>query len=167
MPATPRRILGIDPSLRATGLAVIETTGARATVTRRATVRIPAAWPHSRALLRLRQAVEACLAEETPAAAAIESPFFSRNARTALALGEARGVIIAACAAAGVPVFEYAPRAVKRAVTGRGAAPKEQVQRMIRALTGYEGEATEDETDAIAAALCHAHRRAGDAGREV
>lgn len=167
MPVSPRRILGMDPSLRATGLAIVETAGGRATVVCRETVRIPASWTHSRALHRLRQAVEARLASEAPAAAAIESPFFSRNARTALALGEARGVLLAACAAAGVPVFEYAPRAVKRAVTGRGEAPKEQVQRMVRALTGFESDATEDETDAIAAAICHAYRRDGAAGREV
>ena len=163
----PQRILGVDPSLRASGIAVIETAGGAASVRHWETVRNPPALRHSECLRRLHDAIAARLAADRPAAAAIESLFFSRNVRTAITLGEVRGVILACCAAAKVPVFEYAPRDVKRAVTGRGEASKEQVQRMVRALTGFRGQATEDETDAMAVALCHAQRRGPDAGREL
>lgn len=161
----PQRILGVDPSLRASGLAVIEVApGGVASVRRCQTVRNPPALSHAECLRRLWEALQALLDADVPSAAAIESLFFSRNVRTAIALGEVRGVILACCAAADVPVFEYAPRDVKRAVTGRGDASKEQVHRMVRALTGFDGFAGEDETDALAVALCHVQRAAGPAG---
>jgi len=166
----PQRILGVDPSLRASGVAVVETANGAMAVRHRETLRNPPALRHSECLRRLRDAIETRLAADRPQAAAIESLFFSRNVRTAIALGEVRGVILACCAAAGVPVFEYAPRDVKRAVTGRGEASKEQVERMVRALTGFRDAATEDETDAIAVALCHAQRHGRDGanvGREL
>lgn len=165
-----QRVLGLDPSLRATGLAVVETADGQAIVVARETARCPSAWPHSRCLRKLREIIEKVINESRPSAAAIESLFFSRNVRTAMALGEARGVILAACASRDVPVFEYAPREVKRAVTGHGGATKEQVRRMIRVLTGFAGEMSEDESDALAVALCHAHRFRGahrDAARSV
>ncbi len=156
-----QRVLGLDPSLRATGLAVIETSDARTRVVWRKTARCPATWPHSRCLRKLREAVVEAIDAAHPSAAALESLFFSRNVRTAISLGEARGVILAACAEREVPVFEYAPRDVKRAVTGHGGATKEQVRRMIRVLTDLSGETSEDESDALAVALCHAHRSRG------
>lgn len=160
MTRTPRRILGLDPSLRGTGLAVVAASGGAFSAICSETVRNPAAWPHSRCLQRIREVAEACIDRERPDAAAIESPFLGRNARTTITLGEVRGVLLAVCAAREVPVYEYAPGAVKRAVTGRGEAPKEQVRRMIQALTGFRGEAGEDEYDAMAVAICHGHRSA-------
>ncbi len=159
-----QRILGLDPSLRGTGMAVIELSGERVTVIAWTTVRNPAPWPHSRCLRRLFETLGEQISAHRPNAAAVESPFFGRNARTAMALGEARGAILAACATRDLPVYEYAPRQVKLAVAGRGSATKEQVQHMMRVLTGFQEEASEDEIDAMAVALCHAHR-ARPAGR--
>ncbi|MGQ9660780.1 MAG: crossover junction endodeoxyribonuclease RuvC, partial [Kiritimatiellia bacterium] len=91
--------------------------------------------------------------------AAIEGGFYCKNVRTALLLGEARGVAIAACAAHGLPVYEYAPRRVKQAIVGFGAADKVQVRRMVARLLALSREPHEDEGDALALAICHLHDR--------
>lgn len=89
----------------------------------------------------------------------MEGTFFAKNAKTAMILGQARGVVLAACARAGLPVFEYSPRAVKQAVTGTGTARKEQVGRMVVRLLGLTDLPQEDAGDALAIALCHTHQR--------
>jgi len=93
-----------------------------------------------------------------PEVAAVEGIFFCRNARVALSLGEARGVIIEMLAERGCPVYEYAPRRVKQSVTGRGGAAKEAVQFMIRAMLSLRETPPEDAADALALAVCHAHQ---------
>ena len=98
------------------------------------------------------------MAEIVPQALATEELFFSRNARTAFAVGQARGVVLLAAAHAGVPVFEYTPLQVKQAVAGYGKAPKEQVQEMVRVLLGLpETPKPDDVADALAVAICHLH----------
>ncbi len=97
------------------------------------------------------------LARHAPDAAALESLFIGLDPRAILAVGQARGVALAACGAAGVASAEYAPAQVKRAVCGFGRAPKEQVGRMIVAILGLEGQPpSEHAADALAVALCHA-----------
>lgn len=92
-----------------------------------------------------------------PDAVALEGGFFCKNVKTAVILGEARGVVIAACAGAGVPVYEYSPRRVKQAVVGFGNAGKEQVQKMVMAILRLDEKPHEDAADALAIALCHLH----------
>ncbi len=150
-------ILGLDTALRCSGYAVIRRSGGGWTVDDLGRIRNPAARPVAAALLHLHEAVSDLLRRHVPAAVAIEGVFHARNARTALALGQARGAVLVACAAARVPVYEYSPREVKRGVTGRGQADKSQVARMVQAILGLPEPPPSDAADAIAIALCHAH----------
>ncbi|MFA5043842.1 MAG: crossover junction endodeoxyribonuclease RuvC [Kiritimatiellia bacterium] len=151
------RILGVDTSLRSTGLGLIQVRGSRLEVVEQALVKNPAAWSLSRCLVHLYAAVGEILERGKPGVVAIEGVFFCKNVRTAVILGEARGVVIAACAAAGAPVYEYSPRRVKQAVAGFGGAGKDQVIRMVTALLGLREAPAEDAADALAIAICHAH----------
>ena len=96
-----------------------------------------------------------------PEAVAIEGVFFCKNAATVVKLGEARGAVIALCAGNNLPVYEYAPRRVKQSVVGFGGAEKEQVRKMVMTLLALREEPREDESDALAIALCHLHSRTG------
>ena len=153
------KVLGIDASLRGTGLAVIELEGSRLAARHWEVVKMPPKAPHSECLRTIRARMDAVLAEHRPAAAAVEGGFFFKNAKVAMVLGEVRGVAIASCAAAGVPVFEYSTRRAKQNVTGWGAAPKEQVAKMVKAVLGLAEIPPADATDAFALALCHAQTR--------
>ncbi len=155
------KVLGIDASLRGTGLAVIEQQGSRTASRHWEVVKIGARAPHSECLRTIRERLDAVLAAHRPEAAALEGGFFFKNAKVALVLGEVRGVAIACCAAAGVPVFEYSPRRAKQNITGWGAAPKEQVARMVMAVLGLSEAPPPDATDALALALCHAQSGRG------
>ena len=155
------KVLGIDASLRGTGLAVIEQAGSRAVARHWEVAKIAPKVPHSACLKTIRDRIDAVLAAHRPDAAAIEGGFFFKNPKVALVLGEVRGVAIACCAAAGVPVFEYSPRRAKQNVTGWGAAPKEQVAKMVKAVLGLDEIPPPDATDALALALCHAQTRRG------
>ena len=153
------RVIGIDTSLRSTGLGIVEARGSVFTVIEHGRIHNPAALPHSACLHRLDTALRETLARVRPDVAAIEDIFFAKNARTAMILGEARGVVIAACTAAGLPVFEYPPRRVKQAVSGSGAAEKAQVRRMVMTILGMADEPQEDAGDALAIAICHLNTR--------
>lgn len=155
------RVLGIDTSLRGTGLGLVAGRGTAMRALWHATLRIPARVPLSECLLTIRRDVSAALAALSPAAAAIEGIFFCKFAKTALLLGHARGVVVACCAEAGVPVYEYEPRRVKQAVVGYGAAPKEQMQRMMGSMLRLATPPPEDEADALALAVCHLHNATG------
>lgn len=155
------RILGIDASLRSTGLGVIETAAGRLRAVEFGTVRNAQSVPHSQCLKRLYEELSALLLRAKPDAAALEGGFYFKNAKTALILGEVRGVAIAACAAAGVPVYEYSPRLVKQGLTGSGGATKQQVEKMVMAILGVTGKLQEDAADALAIAICHAHGQTG------
>jgi len=155
------KVLGIDPSLRGTGLAVIEQKGSRTVARHWEVVKISAKAPHSECLGTIRARVDALLDEYTPDSASIEGGFFFKNAKVAMVLGEVRGVVIACCSAAGVPVYEYSPRKAKQNITGWGAAPKDQVARMVVSVLGLEETPPPDATDALALALCHAQSNQG------
>ena len=155
------KVLGIDASLRGTGLAVIERTGSRTEARHWEVVKLPAKARHSECLRKIRERVDAVLAAHAPDAAAMEGGFFFKNAKVAMVLGEVRGVAIASCAAAGVPTYEYSPRRAKQNVTGWGAAPKEQVAKMVTAVLGLAEAPPPDAADAFSIALCHAQSSRG------
>ncbi len=151
------RVLGVDTSLRCSGYGIVETSGTRFRALACGVVRNPASRPLSACLAALDEAMRALIAEHRPDAVAVEGIFFCKNVRTALILGHARGVVVAAAASAKVPVFEHEPRRVKQAVVGYGAADKSQVGRMVARLLGLATPPEpEDAADALAIALCHA-----------
>jgi crossover junction endodeoxyribonuclease RuvC len=160
------RILGVDTSLRSTGTAVVEADGNRLVAVADRLLKMGRTWPISRCLLELRDGVTEMIAEHQPEAVSFEGAFFSKNARTAMVLGQARGVVIATAAGAGLPIFEYAPRRVKQAVVGYGAASKEQVSTMVMRLLHLPDMPQEDVGDAYAMAICHLHNRTGYAATE-
>jgi crossover junction endodeoxyribonuclease RuvC len=140
---------------------VVESRGTRLVSVEFGPVRTPARRPVSECLTRLAAGLREVIARTQPAAAGIEGAFYFKNARTAMVLGQARGVAIAACAELGVPVYEYAPRRVKQAVVGYGGASKEQVRRMVMSLLALEEEPQEDAGDALALAICHINSTSG------
>ena len=155
------RVLGVDTALRCTGVGVLEACAAGAPrVLEYGVLRYPAARARSACLAHLQTGIARLLERHAPDAVAIEGVFFSRNARTAVILGEARGAVIAAAAQAGIPVFEYAPRRVKQALTGWGAADKTQVAKMVGALCRLHPPPADDAADALAIALCHLQQAA-------
>lgn len=151
------RILGIDPGSRYCGYGLIVHGGLGKIAYRECGVIEPKL---SAALeLRLGELLGelVTLIEETkPHALAVEGVFAGKNARTAFSLGQARGVVLAVAGAQRLPVFEYAPATVKRAVAGNGNASKQQVSRMVRALCGLQSTPRVDATDALAIAITHA-----------
>lgn len=149
--------MGMDMSLRSSGLAVIESSGSALKAVEYRLVKNSPARLISQCLLHIFRDVADILGRCRPDAAAIEGVFFCKNFKTAVALGQARGAAIAACAAAGVPVYEYAPRRVKQAVVGCGAAGKEQVKKMAMLILNLKDEPGGDAADALAIAICHAH----------
>jgi len=155
------RVIGIDASLRSTGIGVVESQGSRLTLVEFATVHNPASRSHSECLSLIFRELAAVVDRCKPQAAAIEGGFYFKNAKTALVLGEVRGVVISASATAGVPIYEYSPRLVKQALTGFGAAQKEQVAKMVNRILGVSGDIQEDAADALAIAICHIQSQTG------
>ncbi len=152
----PVRILGVDTSLRSTGVGVLVSDGIRHRASTYGTITAPKSWPLSRCLANLQQQLRELIQNEKPDQVAVEGIFFCKNVKTAVILGEARGVVIATCADAGLPVMEYAPRRVKQAVVGRGNADKDQVAFMVKNLLALETPPQNDAADALAIAYCHA-----------
>jgi len=156
-PAFQGRVLGIDPSLRGTGLALIEFAPGRQPVLLRCqTVRIAAKLSMAHCLGEIHKAVTAFVAEFAPRHVALEQTIFVQNFQTAQILGAARGAAIAAAALQTREVFEYAPLRVKQAVTGRGHASKQQMARTVMSMLGHGRTLALDEADAAGVALCHA-----------
>lgn len=151
------RILGIDPGLQKTGWGVIECEGNRLRFVACGLVRTPAQMPLYARLAILDDGLGKAIAAWTPGVAAIEETFMNNNAASALKLGQARGVCIAAAARPGLAVYEYAANLVKKSVTGTGHAAKAQIGLMIRTLLPRTGAIGADEADALAVAVCHAH----------
>ena len=162
------RILGIDPGSRFTGWGLLQREGNRTRYLCSGTLRLRREDSLPERLVQLSDGIEALLAEHRPDQCALEQIFTAKNARSALVLGHARGVIVCAVARQGLPVHEYTPAQVKQAVVGVGRASKEQMQQMVALLLGLRaGEAgpepsrrgrglQEDEADALAVALTHA-----------
>jgi crossover junction endodeoxyribonuclease RuvC len=152
------RVLGVDPAMAgATGYGVVEFCGARIRALSFGALRLPARALMPERLRGIHSLIAGLLAEFRPDAIAVESVFTALNMRTALKLAEIRGVVLLAAAQAGVPAHSYSPREVKVSVTGYGAASKEQMQQMVRALLNLrECPEPPDAADAIAVAMCHA-----------
>jgi crossover junction endodeoxyribonuclease RuvC len=148
--------LGIDPGTAITGYGLVEGRGDGLTLVECGIITTPAGDPLPRRLQTIYAALTSLVQQHHPADAAIEELFFSRNARTALAVGHARGVAMLAVAMMGLPIFEYTPLQVKQAVTGYGRADKAQVQAMVRVLLGLATiPQPDDAADAVAIAICH------------
>jgi crossover junction endodeoxyribonuclease RuvC len=153
------RILGLDPGSRRTGYGVIERRGADWVHVAHGCVTVTAAEETLAERLRvIFEGLRELIAAHAPGEVAIERVFVNRNVDSALKLGQARGAALCAVPK-GLPVFEYAPRAIKLALVGSGAAEKVQVAHMIRTLLGLQGRVTADAADALAVAVCHAHSR--------
>jgi crossover junction endodeoxyribonuclease RuvC len=153
----PMRVLGIDPGSRRCGYGVVARDGGRLTVVESG-VLAPGARPMAERLALLLEGLGEVIARTRPAEVSIEQIYAGISPRSALALGQARGVAMAVAARAGLPVFEYQPSEVKLAFTGSGRAGKEQMMRTARALLGVSAELS-DEADAVALAVCHLARR--------
>jgi crossover junction endodeoxyribonuclease RuvC len=152
------RVLGIDPGIAITGYGVVEEIQGELSLLTTGVIRTPADQSLSTRLQLIYRAVKELAGEWNPTTAAVEELFFSRNARTAMSVGHARGVALLALADAGLDVAEYAPLAVKQAVTGYGGADKGQMQEMVRLLLGLtEIPRPDDAADALAVAICHLH----------
>ncbi len=148
-------VLGLDPGTRRAGFAVLELAGGTVKSRALGSLTVPAGWPLLRRLARLGQEMDALLRKHRPDEVSVEQGIYAQNVRTALVLGQARGVLLYAAASAGIAVHEYSPREVKRAVSGNGNASKEQVQGMVRRLLGLSRTPGADAADAAALALCH------------
>ncbi len=153
---THRVILGVDPSLRGTGFGVIQLgkPGPRALAYGK--VSCPPAWPHSRCLLRIAEALREVIRKHHPTLCVIEGLFYAQNLQTALTMGEARGAALAVIAEGGMEIYEMAPRKVKQAIVGYGAAQKIAVAKMVQRMLHLTEVPTADAADALALALAHA-----------
>jgi crossover junction endodeoxyribonuclease RuvC len=159
-------ILGIDPGLNRCGWGLILSEGVRLSHVAHGVITPPKQDQLANRLANLFEALCGVIDEHKPQQAAVEETFVNSNARAALALGQARGVALAAAARCGVLVGEYAPATIKKAVVGSGQADKTQIAFMVRRLLPTAGDVTADAADALAIAICHsAHgsfqRRAG------
>lgn len=151
-------ILGIDPGTAITGFGLVEYRGNRFSMVECGCIRTRAGLPLAQRLQILYQALLNTIGQYNPAHVAVEELFFNNNARTALAVGHARGVILLAAAQSGLPVFEYTPLQVKQAVAGFGRAAKTQVQYMVKTILCLPSvPGPDDVADALAIAICHAH----------
>ena len=151
-------VLGIDPGTAITGYGLVWGEGDNLRLMDYGTIITPSDESLPRRLQEIYRQLTALVQERQPAAAAIEKLFFSRNVRTALSVGQARGVVLLAMANAELEVHEYTPLEVKQAVVGYGRATKEQVQEMVKVLLGLDSvPQPDDAADAIAVAICHIH----------
>ena len=151
------KVLGIDTSLRSTGFGVLESAGSRLQMVECGNIRNPPSRPLTACLKAIHEKVVELIAAHSPDVMAIESVIYGKNAGTMLVLGEARGAVLSAAAAAGLPVYEYEPRRMKKAVCGNGLAEKEQIQRMVKTLLGLQELPQNDAADALGLAICHLH----------
>lgn len=151
------RILGIDPGLQKTGWGVLESEGSRLAFVACGLIKTQSALPLYARLATLDAALVKVAAQWRPDVAAIEETFMNNNAASALKLGQARGVCMAAAARGGLEVHEYAANLVKKSLTGTGHATKDQIGLMVRTLLPKCGKVGADEADALAIAICHAH----------
>jgi crossover junction endodeoxyribonuclease RuvC len=152
------RVLGIDPGTAITGYGVVEEAGGELEALTFGVIRTPAGQPLPLRLRSIYQAVKELATTWEPSSAAVEELFFSSNVRTAMSVGQARGVVLLALANADLIAVEYTPSAIKRTVTGYGNADKAQMQEMTRLLLGLEKvPQPDDAADALAVAICHLH----------
>ena len=156
------KVFGIDPGSERTGYGCVETDGRRHRLVIFGTISAKADDSFPARLARIHRELSSILATCRPDCVAVENVFHAANVRSALKLGHARGVVLLAAAEAGLPVVEYAPAEIKRAVVGYGRAEKHQVQQMVKLLLGLDKPPTpHDVADALAVAICHLQSSTG------
>lgn len=158
MSVEPIRILGVDTSLRSSGVGVVEMKGTAMRAIAYGRIVNKPKVPHSLCLENIFRTIRDLIEEHKPDCVAIEGAFFARNAKTAMVLGQARGAVMTAAAMKGLEIFEYSPRRVKQAVVGSGTAQKDQVAKMMMNLLSLTEPPQEDAADALAIAICHYHQ---------
>jgi crossover junction endodeoxyribonuclease RuvC len=161
------RIIGIDPGLRNTGWGVIQQEGTKLVYVADGSLHSDGDASLAERLLQLHSQLIDVIKAYEPDEAAVEETFVNTDARATLKLGQARGVLMLAPAMLKLPVAEYAPNTVKKAVVGAGHAEKEQVKHMVKLLLPKARMRTADSTDALAVAICHAHYRGSQRLAEV
>ncbi|MGI9020515.1 MAG: crossover junction endodeoxyribonuclease RuvC [Solirubrobacterales bacterium] len=150
-------VMGIDPGVAHTGFGVVRVAGGRMTAIDGGVIEAPASESVGERLVRIHDSLSELIGWHEPVAVALEDLYFGRNVRSAIAVGQARGVAVLAAAQHGVPTHDYTPQAVKMSVCGSGAAVKAQVQQMVGALLGLAAPPKSDHAaDALAVAICHA-----------
>ena len=157
VPASAHRvILGVDPSLRGTGYGVIRWAKPHPVALSHGTISCPQNWEHSRCLVKIVETLREVLKQHQPAVCVVEGLFYAQNLQTAIVMGEARGAALAVIAEAGLEIYEIAPRKVKQAIVGYGAAQKSAVAKMVQRLLNLPKPPAPDAADALALALAHA-----------
>ena len=151
-------VLGIDPGTAITGYGLVKGEGDDLTLVAYGAITTSSDRPLPERLQRIYRELTALIEDRQPTTVAVEELFFSKNVRTALSVGQARGVALLAAANAGLPIHEYTPLQVKQAIAGYGRATKNQVQQMVRMLLALDSvPQPDDAADAIAVAICHIH----------
>jgi crossover junction endodeoxyribonuclease RuvC len=162
------RIFGIDPGSQRTGYGCVERIGRGQALITCGSLSGPKGATFPDRLNAIHEGLKALIARHQPDCVAIEDIFHHRNVRSALKLGQARGIALLAASEAGLPVVSYAPAAVKRAVVGYGRAEKQQVQQMVKLLLGLAQPPTpHDAADALAVAICHLQASTGGVAEET
>jgi len=159
--ATHQIIIGVDPSLRGTGYGIIQLEKPHPRVLAHGTIKCPAHWEHSRCLVKISQTLRELITKHRPTVCAIEGLFFAQNLQTAIVMGEARGAAMTVIAEAGLEIYEMAPRKMKQAIVGYGAAQKLAVGKMVQRILHLEKAPEADAADALALALAHAQTNNG------
>ena len=149
-------ILGVDPSVRGTGFGIIQMQKRQPIALAHGTMRCPAKWERSRCLAHIARTLREQIEKFHPTVCIVEGLFFAQNLQTAIIMGEARGASLAAAAEAGLEIFEIAPRKVKQAIVGYGAAQKLAVAKMVQRLLSLDEAPSADAADALALALAYA-----------
>jgi crossover junction endodeoxyribonuclease RuvC len=149
-------ILGVDPSMRGTGFGVIRVAKPHPQTLAQGTIACPAGWEHSRCLVKIAQTLRDVVKRHRPTVCVVEGLFYAQNLQTAMLMGEARGAAMATAAEAGLDIYEIAPRKVKQAMVGYGAAQKMAVAKMVQRLLNLAEPPAPDAADALALALAHA-----------
>jgi crossover junction endodeoxyribonuclease RuvC len=159
--AEPLRVLAVDPALRNTGWAVLQSDGRALTAAAYGVIVNPTRLLHSGCLLAIREQLSAIIREHRPVECAIESTIYVQSFKTAITLGSVRGAVLIAAAEHGLAVYDYAPREVKQAAVGRGGAAKDQVAFMVRAMLRLRETPPSDAADALAVGIAHLQASVG------
>ncbi len=164
---TDTLVLGVDPGIATTGVALVRSAGGKRTLSHFGVITTTAGMAGPKRLAQLHRELSVLIAETKPDAAAVEQLFFASNTTTAMQVAEARGVILLAMEESGLAVWEYTPMQVKSSLTGYGKATKPQMIKMVRASVEAPDKLPDDAFDAVAIALCHLQSHRLQPGRQV